>query len=81
MIANIAAAVMISLPTLTGTSASSICSQLDAHPTVKTVEDIVFDLFYRGYDSEDAAKYLVGSVAGNCPEYLPVLQAFAEKWG
>lgn len=79
---NIVTAAVIAAAAITPSSSGAwICQELDNAPTVRTVENIVLDLIHDGWDSQNGSEYLVGTVAAGCPEYLPVLRAFAEKWG
>lgn len=45
------------------------------------VASVALELFDRGYDGESAGRIIVGAVADSCPEYLPLLLKFAERYG
>lgn len=76
-VAAIAFGLFLSAP---ANASNSVCAMLDAAPTVFTVEAIMMSLFNEGVSSGDAAALVFGSVSIGCPEYFPVLQAFADKW-
>lgn len=62
-------------------TALGICDRLDTYPSSDGVTLVVFDLMGAGYSPEQGAKVLVQTVAGQCPEYLPLLQTWARSNG
>lgn len=66
---------------LSPTAGNTICSQLDSEPTVGGVVEVVVDLLSQGYDSETGSELLVTTVQSQCPEYIPLLVKFAQKYG
>lgn len=72
------AAVALAAPANAG---NGICNQLDSEPSVGGVLEVAIGLMQSGYESDEAAKLLVSTVQGQCPEYIPLLVKFAQKYG
>jgi len=57
-----------------------VCSVLDDHPSVGGVIAIGLALREQGWTGYQAGEILGHSVINACPEYLPVLRAFAARY-
>lgn len=80
---NLAAAVLVATSLATATSSSNawICSELDSHPNDAGVTNVVMEIFSQGYSSKAGAELIVNTVVSQCPEYIPLLQKWADKHG
>lgn len=76
----LAAAVTAASLTVNGPS-GWVCEMLDRTPTESGVTSVVLEIFSRGYDAEDGAKYVVATIQSQCPEYIPLLLSWAENYG
>lgn len=79
---NTLAAVFIAASNLTAPSGYGwVCPILDKNPNLDGVSLVVIKAFDTGASSDAAADGIVGEVANNCPEYLPLLQKWAKQHG
>lgn len=64
----------------TRANAPAICMALDTNPTVAGVEQVGIGMMNDGLTGQQAGQVSVRSVLGWCPQHLPELQAFIDKW-
>ena len=57
-----------------------ICDALSESPTVYTVEGIAVNILTEGYSPQAGGQYLAAAVMSGCPQHIPVVLQFAEKW-
>lgn len=80
------AAALVGAGFLIGTPVASadvtVCSYLDAVPTVAGVEDVIAILLVRnGLTPEEAGQVLYSEITNYCPRHLLTLQAAMDAYG
>lgn len=76
----VSAAAIVGFAAPAQASSSWICNTLGAHPNKQGVITIITTLLGQGYTADNGGpELIVGTVADQCPELLPVLQSAAAQ--
>ena len=77
---NIVTAVVIAAATLTPASSLGwVCPTLDKNPTEAGVWQVLYEAAGRGYSSQSDGEAIATEIINNCPEYIPVVQEWADN--
>lgn len=60
--------------------AGKVCAFISEHPTADGVAAVVIALDKAGYSQEEIAKIVVTSVKTVCPENIPAVKKFIDKY-